>query len=90
MENFNYILGFDWENLETILGENYDASKQYRVHTSQGDVCYTIRSTAPDNTVYGAECEGRSDIYVDAAVAPNFYLKSLNLKNVLEISEVAE
>jgi len=89
MENFNHVLGFEWENLETILDTNYDASSEYRVHTSRGDVCYTIRSTAPDSTVYGAECEGRSDIYVDAGEAPNFYLRSLDTKNILEISEVS-
>jgi len=90
MNNFNHILGFEWEKLQTILGANYDASKSYRVHTSSGDVCYTIRSAAPDESVFGSQCEGKSDIYFDAGSAPNAYLKALLIKNILEISEVAE
>jgi hypothetical protein len=87
----NYTITNEWQSLSTILGEAYDATKQYRIHNNisyPGKLCLTEEETVTNQTigrVYPELCE----IYTPAGNNP--YLRvihSLVTGYNVEISEV--
>jgi len=81
----------EWQSISTLLGNDYDNTKQYRIHSNlnvTGYVCF-----AGDNTLKtGSKIKFGDEIYNDAGI--NLYLKVSeglfnSYKDAVVISEVA-
>ena len=91
----NYYLTNQWQSLSQLLGEDYDSTKQYRVHNNcelPGKLCLTEKLSPTDSDIgriYPAYCE----IYIDAGLNPSLRVVSglgVNFGYNVEVSEVTE
>ena len=62
----------EWQSLSTLLGNDYDNTKKYRIHSNlncTGFVCFTANNTLKT----GSKIKFGDEIYNDAGI--NLYLK---------------
>lgn len=90
----NYEITKEWQSLSAIMGNDYNAETQYRLHNNvelPAKLCLTEEET-PTNDTIGRIYPAYSDIYLDAGLNPKIrVISSLGVQfgyNV-EISEVA-
>ena len=66
----NYTISTQWQSLSTIMGNNYDNTKQYRIHNNvelPAKLCITDDET-PTADIIGRIYPAYCDIYVDASL----------------------
>ena len=91
----NYTLTNTWQSLSTLLGNDYDETKQYRVHNNcelPSKLCLTEEETPTSETI-GRIYPAYAEIYVEAGLNPSLRVVSglgVNFGYNVEISEVAE
>lgn len=86
----NYTITNQYQSLSTIMGDDYDATKKYRIHNNIkiGELIYAL-----DNTDEGAQIQFADEIYNDVGV--DLYLKTNGVSfgpdtNNVYITEVTE
>lgn len=88
----NYIITTEWKKLSEILGENYDNTKQYRLHNNvewPAKLCLSEGSTNIET--YGRIYPAYSEIYIDEGCDPSLkVITGLRIETGfnVEISEV--
>ena len=90
----NYRITNEWQTLETIMGEDYDSTKQYRIHNNveyPGKLCLTEEEN-PNSTIIGRIYPVYSEIYTEAGNNPSLRVTSglgVMFGYNIEVSEVA-
>lgn len=90
----NYTVTKQWQDLSTIMGSDYDADAQYRVHNNvelPAKLCLTEVET-PNNDTIGRIYPAYCDIYIDTGLNPKIrviHFLGVQFGYNVEISEVA-
>ena len=91
----NYTVTKQWQDLSTIMGADYDATKKYRVHNNcelPAKLCLT-EETSPTASVEGRVYPPLCEIYIDVNLNPSLRVVETVETNPtlnVEISEVIE
>ena len=89
----NYEITEQWQELSSIMGENYDNSKIYRIHSnvaSPSKLCITEVEN-PTSSINGRIYPEYSDIYIDSGSNPKVKVKyayNSQMGYDIEITEV--
>lgn len=87
----NYKVTQNWQQLSDLMGEDYDSSKQYRVHSNysvfSGKLCYTTESE-PLQTEDRSIAQDYSDIYFDAGANPYLKVNAIGGYMKVDVTEV--
>jgi hypothetical protein len=90
----NYTITNEWQSLQTIMGDDYDAEKQYRLHNNveQPSKLAMTEVENPTSDTIGRIYPAYCDIYVDAGLNPKVrvtYTLGVQFGYNIEVTEVA-